>query len=276
VLVTGAAGAVGRVVVHDLLDNGHDVVALVRAGEEPPDGTDVVRGDAADPAVAGRAVGGVDAVVHLAAIPAPIGPAANVFSNNVSATHAVLGAAAESGVRTAVIASSVSALGLAYGRRHLRPAYVPVDESHPLQAEDPYALSKQVDETTAQMMHRRWGIGVLAFRLPFVGHGQRLADRVRQGHDDPGSLAHDLWGYLRTEDAALAVRLAVQGAVPGCHVVNVAAPDTVCDLDTAELLSRFLPDVPVRARLRGRATLLTTDRARELFGFVARLSWQDP
>lgn len=275
VLVTGAAGAVGSVVVDELRAHGHDVVALVRAGEDLPRGVDGVRGDAADPEVTHRATEGVDAVVHLAAIPAPIGPAEGVFSNNVSATHAVLEAAGATGVRTVVIASSVSALGLAFGRRHLRPAYVPVDEAHPLQVEDPYALSKQVDEMTAEMMGRRWGTGVTAFRLPFVGKGDRLAQRVQQAQEDPGSLTHDLWGYIRTEDAARAFRLAVEAGVAGHHVVNIAAPDTVCELETAALLERYLPGVPVRVPPMGRSTLLTTDRARTLFGFEAELSWRE-
>lgn len=275
IVVTGAAGAVGRVVVDELRDHGHDVTALVRPGEDLPAGVAGFRGDAADPAVTHAATEGADAVVHLAAIPAPIGPADQVFANNVSATHAVLEAAGANGVRTAVIASSVSALGLAFGRRHLRPVYVPVDEAHPLQVEDPYALSKQVDEMTAEMMGRRWDLGVTAFRLPFVGKGDRLAERVRQAHEDPGSLAHDLWGYVRTEDAARAFRLALEVGAPGTHVVNVAAPDTVCELETAELLERYLPEVPVRVPPPGRGTLLTTRRARTLFGFEAELSWRD-
>jgi nucleoside-diphosphate-sugar epimerase len=44
----------------------------------------------------------------------------------------------------------------------LHPAYLPMDEKLPLQIEDPYGVSKQVDEATALMMPRRHGLTVVA------------------------------------------------------------------------------------------------------------------
>lgn len=277
ILVTGAAGDVGSQVVRELLQHGHQVDALVLPGQSPPEGVDQVHaGDCTDPSVVARACAGIEGVAHLAAIPAPIRPPDEVFGTNTRATHAVLEAAGAAGVRRAVIAASVSVIGLAFGRRHLRPAYLPLDEDHPVLAEDPYALSKQVDELTAAMMHRRWGLDVLALRMPFVGSGERLAQRVTQGNQDPGSLTNDLWGYLHTEDAAAAFRVGLEASLSGCHVANVAAPDTVCDLSTEELLSRFLPEVPLRRRIIGRRTVLSLDRAEVLLGWRARIGRDGP
>lgn len=271
VLVTGAAGEVGREVVRELARHGHQVVALIRPGQPTPEGADRVhRGDCADPQLAALACADVDGVAHLAAIPSPIGPPDQVFTTNTAATHAILEAAGAAGVGRAVIASSLSVIGLAFGRPHLRPAYLPVDEDHPILAEDPYALSKQVDEMTAAMMHRRWGTDLVALRMPFVGAGERLAGRMRRGREDPGALVGDLWGYLRTEHAAEAFRRALEGARAGCHVVTVAAPDTVCSVPTAMLLQRFLPEVPLRRELPGRTTVLALDWGRAL------LRWQPP
>ena len=55
---------------------------------------------------------GSAAVVHLGAIPSPVGhDPSEVFVNNVSSTFSVLFAACDAGARAGVIASSVSALG---------------------------------------------------------------------------------------------------------------------------------------------------------------------
>ena len=86
---------------------------------------------------------GQDAVVHLAAIPAPgHHPSEMVFRNNVMSTFNVLEAATLLNVRNLVLASSISALGLAYRHRDFNPLRIPVDETHPLLSQDCYGLSK--------------------------------------------------------------------------------------------------------------------------------------
>ena len=69
----------------------------------------------------------------MAAIPAPgHHPAEVVFRNNVMSTFNVLEAATLLNVRNLVLASSISALGLAYRHRDFNPLRIPVDETHPL------------------------------------------------------------------------------------------------------------------------------------------------
>ena len=269
VLVTGAGGGIGRVAVAHLLDSGHEVVALVERDADAPAGVPAVVGDCGDPAVVDRALPGVDAVVHLAAIPAPVGDGAHVFVNNVRATYVVLDRAAAAGVRRAVIASSISVLGLAWGRPGLTPHYVPVDEDHPILAEDPYALSKQADENTARMISRRHGTAVLALRFPFTGDDDRVAERAAQVAADPGAGVQDLWAWLHAGDAAVALRLAVESGVSGCHVLNVMAPDTISAVPTEELLERHHPTAERRRPLPGTTTPYATDRAEALLGFRA-------
>ena len=75
VLVTGAAGSIGRVVTTGLAASGHDVVGLDLV--PPPDGTpftwheaDCADGDAVEAVFAALSTGGrLGAVVHLAGIP---------------------------------------------------------------------------------------------------------------------------------------------------------------------------------------------------------------
>lgn len=278
VLVTGAAGMLGAALVTDLAGAGHEVVALVLPGQEDDAGqgaSRVVGADATDPDQVRPACDGVEAVAHLAAIPSPVGPGHRVFATNTQATYVVLDEAGRAGARRVVLASSLSALGLAWGRRELRPAYLPLDEDHPDLSEDPYALSKQVDERTAATLHRRWGIDVLCVRMPFVGSGDRMAEHLAQARSDPGSMRQEVWAYLHTDDAVAAFRAGVEGGWAGCHVVDVAAADTMSPEPTEDLVRRWLPEVPLRRRAEGTAGLVSTDRARDLLGWQARWSWRD-
>lgn len=272
VLITGAGGGMGRAVTECLLDRGYRVRALARDGDAPPrrTGVEVIVGDAGDPEVVGPAVRGVDAVVHLAAIPAPVGPPEVVFTNNVRATFVVLEAAGRAGVRRAVIASSISALGMAWARQVVSPQYVPVDEDHPFWPEEPYALSKQVDEATAAMQSRRYGLTVLCYRFPFTSVAEEIHRRAARVRADPTEAVRELWAYLDYRDAAEALRLGVESDLTGSHVLTVTAPDTLADQPTRELLTRFHPTTQIRSALPGRQTAYSTERTERLLGFRAQ------
>jgi nucleoside-diphosphate-sugar epimerase len=211
-----------------------------------------------------------DAVIHLAAIPVPTGhPPELVFSLNTQSTFTVLEQAGQAGVRRACIASSLSLTGIPFGR-DLHPAYVPVDEDMPLQAEDPYALSKQADELTALMMARRHGMSVVALRFPFVGgFGERLASYAETWAREPGEGASTLWAYLETLDAARACVLALSVPGAGAHAVYVAAPEILAPYPTEDLIRRYHPGTELRRPLPGRTSPVDTSAARALLGFTA-------
>jgi NADH dehydrogenase len=113
ILVTGASGFVGSHLVPSLLGAGHDVVAFVRnpiAGETvtgrlpaPDRGRVQVRiGDVTRPETIGPALAGVDAVVHLVAIPRDYNGGADMRLVNTEGTRAVVAAMSTSGVRRLV------------------------------------------------------------------------------------------------------------------------------------------------------------------------------
>ncbi|MEU0569092.1 NAD(P)-dependent oxidoreductase [Nonomuraea sp. NPDC005983] len=270
VLVTGAAGRIGRATL-DLLGS-HGIAASALVLEDPgglPAET-VVEGDATDPAAVGAALQGVDAVIHLAAIPTPEREsAATVFATNTQATFTVLELAGRAGVRQVCVATSQAANGLAFAARDLHPAYVPVDLDLPSQSEDAYALSKQVDELTAATMARRHGMSVVALRLPYVGgFDERLRDFARRCAADPGLHARGLWAYLETRDAARACMLALDVPGPGVHPVLVAAPETLVPHPTEELMRRYHPTTELRSPLPGRTVPIDLSTATDLLGFI--------
>jgi uronate dehydrogenase len=104
VLVTGAAGCIGRAVVRELTARGvrvrgFDVVEATGAAE-------VVVGDITDEAVVRRAARGTSAIVHLAATPDDDDFLTRLLPNNIVGSYHVFEAARLEGVRRVVLASS--------------------------------------------------------------------------------------------------------------------------------------------------------------------------
>src|SRR6478609_3350086 len=122
IVVTGGSGKLGRAVVADLIDHGHQVVVLDRVPSHHPEAT-FLRIDLGDLGAVIEALTGiddrydsVDAVVHLAAIPAPgLTTNAATFTNNLTATYHVFDATRIAGIKRIVGASSETVLGLPMG-----------------------------------------------------------------------------------------------------------------------------------------------------------------
>jgi nucleoside-diphosphate-sugar epimerase len=277
VLVTGGNGRLGRWVGPALVADGHEVVSVDRhlpATQAP--GVHYREVEMGDLGQVIGAASGCDALVHLAAIPQPYQhPDEVVFLNNVGATYNALQAAMTLGIDRAIIASSISAHGMAFGRPVFPPLYAPIDEAHPFVAKDPYALSKETDERTAEMFVRRAGMTILAYRFHWIG----LPGESRRRALDPAYSAEqdavNLWGYIDVRDAANAVCLGLKADVHGFHPFLIVAKDTLRPEPTAELIERYLPHLELRDSFPGHVAGWSTARARELLGFVPRYSWRD-
>src|SRR3954454_3786875 len=173
VAVTGSSGKLGRTVVDHLMAQDWDVVAIDRVVAPRADvASSVVElSDFGQAVEAVSAVDdrhdGVDALVHLAAIPAPgLRPNAATFANNITASFNAYSAALRAGVRKIVWASSETVLGLPFDKP---PPYVPVDEEYYPRPESAYSLGKLVDETIAQQF-ARWdpALKIVALRFSNV------------------------------------------------------------------------------------------------------------
>jgi len=272
VLVTGAAGRIGRAVVAQLNERGALVTGLVLADPRDLDVDTIVVGDAGDGRVVQQALRGADAVIHLAAIPTPDEhDAAEIFATNTQATFTVLEQAGTQGVGRVALASSYSATGMPWARERHSPPTLPLTVGAPSVVEDPYSLSKQVDELTASMMARRHDMTVVALRYPYIGEPEdRLTEHAAALAANPELGARELWSYLETRDAAAAALLAITAPVTGAHVVYVAAERTIVPYPTEALLARFHPASRLVRPMPGRTTPIDLEPARELLGFSAR------
>lgn len=282
IAVTGSAGRLGRAVVKDLIAAGSTVVAVDRIEIVPTNEVTFHGWDGRDVDGLAGAISRCSALIHLAAIPAPYGhPHQVVFGNNVNATFAALQAAADAKITRVVIASSGSAYGTAFAPQPSHPRYVPVDEDHPMDNADPYGLSKEVDERTAEMFTRRYPMSVAALRFHWIAeHEEQLAtvDAQRQGSAQLTELVRGLWGYVDLRDAARACRLAVEAAARrpyGFAPMNIVADDILSDTPLAELISRHVPDIEIRGDLGVRRGGYAITRAAELIGWRPEHSWRD-
>jgi nucleoside-diphosphate-sugar epimerase len=275
IVVTGGSGKLGRSVVRRLRDEGHDVVVLDRVGARGEvvltDLTD--HGQVAD-AFAGidEHHSGVDAVVHLAAIPAPgIVPDVATFHHNMLATYNVFQAARRAGITRIVYASSETVLGLPF---ETPPPYIPVDEEYPARPETTYSLVKHLEEQMAIQL-TRWDptLSITALRFSNVKDPEDYAD-FPSYQDDATQRRWNLWGYIDARDGAQAVQRALENAGPGFETFIIAAADTVMTRPSAELAAEVFPGVELRP-VEGTQTLLSIDKARRLLGYSPEHSWRD-
>lgn len=285
ILVTGGSGRVGRWVIRELVEHGHAVVNVDRAPlrvADDAEGAQAMRAaqyfnvNLHQVRSISSVMDGCDAVVHLAAFPSPgHRPPEETFIHNTQATFCVLQAAADLGIQRAVIASSVSAIGMAYARHLFAPLYAPVDETHPFLGQDPYALSKEVDESTAAMFHRQTGMSVAAMRFHWVampGEAAKMVERIRDNIEEH---KYNLWGYVDARDVAQACRLALEVERLGFEAFNVLAADTLREEPTEELLRTHLPQVEIRQPMPGNTTAWSIDKARRMLGYAPQYRWRD-
>ena len=286
VVVTGGSGRLGRSVVAALLAAGNRVTSVDRA--PGPGGVDSHELDLCDGPATEELFRRLapDAVVHLAAIAVPFSaPELRIFAVNTQMAHSVVEAARAAGADRCLLASSPTVLG--YGApRGWSPAYLPVDEDHPVAPWNAYSLSKVAIEELVAMTVRAHGddFRIGAFRPCFVISPEEWAGApTQQGHTlherlaDPSLAAVALFNYVDARDAGEFVRrwLERARAIDNGEVFFVGAADALATAPLAELLPATVPGAVGRAgSLTGTAPAFSIDKARRLLGWEPRRSWR--
>lgn len=184
ILVTGADGFIGSHLVEALVRQGARVTALTyynalgswgwldAADADVAGRFEVVAGDIRDPHFVDTLVADQEIVLHLAAliaIPFSYASPAAYVETNIQGTLNLLQAARRHGAGRIVCTSTSEVYGTAQ--------YVPIDESHPLNAQSPYAASKVGADQMALSFHRSFGTPVVLLR-PFNTYGPRQSARA--------------------------------------------------------------------------------------------------
>jgi nucleoside-diphosphate-sugar epimerase len=275
IAVTGGSGKLGRAVIADLTAHGNEVVNLDVAAPRPAlkiDLTDYGQTAEALTAIDDR-YDKIDAVVHLAAIPAPgLIPNAATFHHNITATYNVFSAARLAGITNVVWASSETVLGLPF---RTPPPYIPVDEGYPARPESTYSLVKHLEEQMAAEFCR-WQPELKMIGLRFSNVMDPEDYAAFPAFDaDPRGRSWNLWGYIDARDGAQAVRRALAYETPGVEIFVIANADTVMSRSSASLAAEVFPGVPVTKELGEHETLLSIDKARRVLGYEPEHSWRE-
>lgn len=269
IALTGGNGRLGRAIAEGAVRQGHHIVSVDR--DSLTDGADYekIRHIEANTDQYERladAFTGCDALIHMAAIPAPgHHPDHILHNNNVVGSYNVLRAGIENGIERICLASSVNAIGLAFGRVG-QFDYFPIDERHQSRVEDPYSLSKWLGEQQADSFARRYeGTRIASMRFHYAVEDRTVAARVFTADGTQG--LKQLWGYVRVDAAVRACLLSLTAAIEGHEVFNIVAPDTTVLVASRDLALEHFPDVPIRGDFGGTQSFFTSAKAEDMLGW---------
>jgi len=276
ILVTGAAGTLGRAVVPALIAAGFEV----RAGDVRPvdgltSGAEVIELDIRDRAAVGAAMHGVGGVLHAAAwhgIHLQDHPPGDFWDLNASATFNVLRAALEEGVGAVVLSSTMGVYGESRRPAEDGPA-VRIHEDLPLLPGDVYGASKVVAEELSRYFARR-GVAGASLRYgmfvpePFLHAGIRF-----------------LYGGVDERDAAEANVRALQVLLDGPRETHLGAFNIESALpwdadgrdlrsDPLAVIARHWPDGPALLERAGAAPWGPVNEWYDISRAAAMLGWR--
>jgi nucleoside-diphosphate-sugar epimerase len=272
IVVTGGSGKAGRAVVRDLVEHGYTVLNV---DLHPPKEhlAPFLKADVTNLGEAYEALRDADAVVHLAAIPAPgLQSDETTFRINMESTYNIFAAATHLKLQRVIWASSETTLGLPFDRE--QPAYAPIDEDHPLYPESSYALSKVLSEEMARQMNRWTGIPFIGLRFSNIMEPHDY-ERFPTFWNDARLRKWNLWGYVDARDVAQSCRVSLTADFQGADHFIIAAGDTVMNRPNRELMAEVFPGVALREGVGDHETLLSVDKARKVLGYEPQFSWRD-
>jgi len=284
VLVTGATGFIGSHLCRELLQRGHRVFGLSRSGRAENLGTvldhegfHLLRGGLQDMDVVRNIIkdDAIKTCFHLAArLPQPDSsdPALS-FDINARGTLSLLQAAYHGGVDRFIYSSSIDV----YSEP---PAYLPVDEEHPLQPSTVYGVGKLAGELCCRLYHGAMNVAVLRYSIVY-GRGQEsgraisrfieqaLKDRPITVYGD-GTQTND---FVCVGDVVQANLLALERGRPGTY--NIGSGEEISVMGLAKLVarltgSRWKPVLTGQETNRPFRFALDITRAREALGYSPR------
>jgi uronate dehydrogenase len=184
VLVTGAAGTIGKLVCEQLLARGH----AVRGFDLNPNPAvpDFIQANLIDEAAVKQAVAGIDTVIHLGAHPEDADFIHRLLEPNIIGMCQVFNAAREAGIRRMIFASTIQTV---WG--FPREQFIRVEDG--TRVSNHYAMAKVWGEQMGEMYARVFNMEVINVRILWLvrsqAHGQRLLDsgqgvNVYFSHDD--------------------------------------------------------------------------------------------
>jgi nucleoside-diphosphate-sugar epimerase len=284
VLLTGAAGLVGRSVALRLRNDGIDFLGIDISGEKI-DGVEVVQCDVRDIQRLHEITlqQKPTAVIHCGAYSGPMlgldNPAA-VISLNVGGTANLLDVSRIHGIRRFIFCSSVSAVG---------PTIAPVDENVVLRPTTVYGATKAACEHLVSAYRYSFGIEAVCLRLTSVWGpnrktacvlGAMIKNTVANRETRMEAGGYSPTQYLHVDDAADAIVRALQSDSLQQHAYNIAGDRVMPLSDVAAIVRYVLPGAKITVGpgsnplWEWQSEFLLSAASRDL-GFTPRVSLED-
>ena len=275
IVVTGAAGRLGRRVVQLLADQNREVLATdqMEADDLP---AEFVRCDLADAEAVHGVLKDAEAVIHMGAIPGPTRAEPRfIFENNVAADFNVMMSAAELGLRRVVFSSSAFGMGWAHDGNAFVPQYLPLDEEHPMMPFEPYGLTKQVGEDIGRMIARSSNTTVVSLRFTNVALPEVQEEFPWPAPTPEKPLTLVMWAYADARDVATAHVLALDADIEEYEAFMLAQPSSRFAEPTADIVRNNFGDrVEIKDGLEGTASVISTAKAQRILGWRPLHDWR--
>jgi UDP-glucose 4-epimerase len=268
VFLTGDIGHLGRRIAEDLKKDYQVIGFDIRCS---------LRENLGNVRLLKKRMRGCTHVIHCAALPHPNwGPIEDYFETNVVGSFNVMRAAAQNGIKRFVYMSSVGYYGCnIHGK--LMPAYLPIDELHPLASVegradgglDEYNQSKVMAEELLAFYGTNGSFEAISLR---VGPANSKAAQYPVDNEDwrenPRYRRTAFWTNCHPDYVVKAVRKAIEISgnftYDAFNIVDRYAPDAV---DIKSFLENEYPDVPLRAKLSNGHSLISPAKAERILAW---------
>lgn len=272
VLVTGAAGQLGRRVCRLLGSHGISFIATDKASSDQVD-YQIRNANLLDWESCGILLEGVDALIHLANHAAWDSPSPQEMLNaNTTMNQNLFQAAADAGCRRIVFSSSIQIcdgqLSIADRSAHeIAIPYIPMDSDMPALVRNAYALSKHLGEETLRYYSDAKGITCVSIRYPWLLDSETLETALKEGGIERGK-CYDCYAYLPIDSAAEAAVKAAMVELEGYRQYFVASKDNLEQREVSEIIEEQLSHVPFRKRVEEMDSLVDCSKVEEELGWA--------
>jgi len=285
ILVTGSTGGIGAWVVRRLLEAGHTLRGLDIPAQRHSSDFDYVSGDVRDLALVRRLMLGMEAVVHLAAIPYDIErQEEQLLDTNLRGTWNILLAAHEAGVQRVVYFSSINALG--QSEPDHPGLYLPLDDDIAHFNIRNYSLSKHIGEEMCFAFAARGVFSAISLRPTLVTHpGPPRFFWMRNMPEEfkIRSAVSDFWSYVDVRDVAEATLLSLTASVKIHQAFLLTADDNRLHMPSAEVVEKHYPNLPWPKKSKADylaqgefISLVDCSAAKQALGWQPKYSQFDP
>jgi UDP-glucose 4-epimerase len=285
ILVTGSTGGIGRFVVQRLLEAGHTIRSLDITAQPENKDYEHIPGDIRSLPLVRQAVQGMEAVVHLAAIPYDVERQDElILDTNIHGTWNVLLASQEAGVKRVVNFSSINALGQAEPKHP--GLYLPLDDNVPSYVIRNYPTSKHVGEELCYSFAARGMFSAVSLRptlVTYPGPSRFPWFRMMPEEFKIRSGIGDFFSYVDVRDVAEAALLSLTAEVNIHQAFLLTADDNRLHIPSTELVEKYYPNLlwPKVSKEDYLAqgefiSLVDCSNAKQVLGWQPKISQFDP